>query len=338
MSGTSSRALDEYFAAERARHLDELMDFLRIPSVSALPAHRQDMARAAEWVAERLRAAGVPRVEVLPTAGHPVVWGAWPADDPGAPTALIYAHYDTQPADPLDQWETPPFEPAVRDGRFYARGASDDKGNLLISIAVTEALRAITGRPPLGLIFLFEGEEEIGSPNLRAFLNEHRDWLRADVAISADSAMWGQDAPSLVLGSKGLAGVQLDVRGTSTDLHSGLHGGLAPNALNALASLIASMRAPEGRITIDGFCDGVRPLTERERAAIAAVPFDEEEYRRSLGVDALIGEPGYGPLERNWARPTLDVNGLWGGFQGEGSKTVIPAEAHAKITCRLVPH
>lgn len=328
---------DAHFTAARAQLLAELNDLIRIPSVSALPAHRDDMVRAAEWVGARLRAAGVPTVEVLPTAGNPVVWGHWPAPDADAPTALIYAHYDTQPADPFDEWITPPFEPTERDGRLYARGASDDKGNLLIPIAVTEAFAKLDGRPPIGLVFLFEGEEEIGSRSLRPFLDANRDRLRADVAISADSAMWSQDGPSLVLGSKGLAGLQLDARGASGDLHSGLHGGMAPNPLNALATVLASMKAPDGRITIDGFFDGVRPLTEQEVAEIAAIPFDEAAYAASLGITAPVGDPEYSPLERNWARPTFDLNGIWGGFQGEGSKTVIPAEAHAKITCRLVP-
>jgi acetylornithine deacetylase/succinyl-diaminopimelate desuccinylase-like protein len=329
--------LDAYFVAGRERHLAELGDFIRVPSVSALPAHRDDMVRAAEWLAGRLRAAGAPEVEVLPTAGHPVVWGRWPAADPSAPTVLIYGHYDTQPADPFDLWETPPFEPTVRDGRLYARGASDDKGNLLLPVLVAEAFGQLAGGPPIGLVFLFEGEEEIGSPSLRPFLQEHRDRLRASVAISADSAMWSHELPSLVLGSKGLAGLQLDAHGAVGDLHSGLHGGMAPNPLNALATVVASMKAPDGRITIEGFDDDARPLTEREVAEVAAIPFDEGEYARSLGIDAPVGDPEYSPLERNWLRPTLDLNGIWGGFQGEGSKTVIPREAHAKITCRLVP-
>jgi acetylornithine deacetylase/succinyl-diaminopimelate desuccinylase-like protein len=337
-SGADDRArLDAWFTAERGRLLAELRELLRIPSVGALPAHRDDMTRAAEWVAARLRAAGVPEVAVLPTSGHPAVWGAWPATDPHAPTALIYGHYDTQPADPFDLWTTPPFEPTERDGRLYARGATDDKGNIFIPIAVAEAFAALAGQPPIGLIFLIEGEEETGSPNLRALLNQQRDRLRADVAVSADGAMWGQDAPSLTVGSKGLVGLQLEVRGANSDLHSGLQGGLAPNPLNALASVLASMRTPDGRITIDGFHDGVRPLTQRERDEIAAVLFDEAAYKETLGITALVGDREYSPLERNWARPTLDVNGLWGGFQGEGAKTVIPAEAHAKITCRLVP-
>src|SRR4051794_19958917 len=215
MAETDAARFDAHFAEARAQLLAELNDFIRIPSVSALPVHREDMVRAAEWVAARLRAAGVPTVKVLPTGGHPVVWGHWPAAEADAPIALIYAHYDTQPADPFDLWITPPFEPAERDGRLYARGASDDKGNLLIPIAVTEAFAKLVGRPPIGLVFLFEGEEEIGSPSLRALIEANRDRLRSDVAISADSAMWSQDGPSLVVGSKGLAGLQLDARGAS---------------------------------------------------------------------------------------------------------------------------
>jgi acetylornithine deacetylase/succinyl-diaminopimelate desuccinylase-like protein len=337
MTESEGRALAAYFEAERTRHLEEYREFLRIASVSALPAHRADIASAAAWVAGQLQGAGVPEVQIMPTAGHPVVYGAWPAERVGAPTVLIYAHYDTQPADPLDEWTTPPFVPTVRDDRMYARGASDDKGNLFVTLKVVEAFAATRGRPPVGLIFLFEGEEEIGSPNLQAFLREHTNLLRADAAISADSVMWAHNEPSLVLASKGLIALQVDVRGAQSDLHSGLHGGLAPNPLNALASLLGSMWTLDGRIRVEGFYDEVRSLGEQERAEITMVPFDEAAYARSIGISASVGEPHYGPLERNWTRPTLDLNGLWGGFQGEGSKTVIPREAHAKLTCRLVP-
>jgi len=337
MSNKDMQAFDAYFSAERDRHIEEYSEFLRIPSVSALPAHRVDMKRAAGWVANALRSAGVPTVEILPTEGHPVVYGAWPAEKPGTPTLLLYAHYDTQPADPLHEWTTPPFEPTIRDGRMYARGASDDKGNLFLTIKVVEAYSALYGRPPIGLIFLFEGEEEIGSPNLRACIQEHKERLHAEAVMSADSVMWANDAPSLVLASKGLIALQIDVRGAESDLHSGLHGGLAPNPLNALTTILGSMWSLDGKVQIEGFYDEVRPLSEQERAEIAAVPFDEASYARSIGIAAPVGEPGYGPLERNWARPTLDINGIWGGFQGEGSKTVIAREAHAKITCRLVP-
>ena len=224
MSDRDMQALDAYFVAERMRHLEEYREFLRIPSVSALPSHREEMKRAADWVASALRQAGVPTVEILPTQGHPVVYGAWPAEKPGIPTLLIYAHYDTQPADPLDEWTTPPFEPTIRDGRMYARGASDDKGNLFITLKVVEAFSALRGQPPIGLIFLLEGEEEIGSPNLRVCILEHKDRLRADAVMSADSVMWAHDTPSLVLASKGLIALQIDVRGAQSDLHSGLHG------------------------------------------------------------------------------------------------------------------
>ena len=337
MSDREMQALDTYFRAERTRHLEEYREFVRIPSVSALSSHRADIQSAADWVARTLRQAGVPTVEVMPTPGHPLVYGAWPAENPETPTLLLYAHYDTQPADPLDEWTTPPFEPTVRECRMYGRGASDDKGNLFLTLKVVEAFAALRGRPPVGLIFLFEGEEEIGSPHLQAFIHEHRDLLRADAVMSADSVMWAHGAPSLVLGSKGVIALQIDVAGAQSDLHSGLHGGLAPNPLNALATILASMWTPDGQICIEGFYDEVRPLSEQERADIAAVPFDEAAYARSIGIPAPVGEPQYRPLERNWARPTLDVNGLWGGFQGEGTKTVIAREAHAKITCRLVP-
>jgi acetylornithine deacetylase/succinyl-diaminopimelate desuccinylase-like protein len=337
MNNVDLQALDAYFVAERMRHLKEYRKFLRIPSVSALPSHREDIIRAANWVAQALRSAGVPTVEILPTEGHPVVYGAWPAEKPETPTVLIYAHYDTQPADPLSEWTSPPFEPTIRDGRMYARGASDDKGNLFLTLKVVEAYSTLYGRPPTGLIFLFEGEEEIGSPNLPAFIQEHKERLRADAVISADSVMWSNDEPSLVLASKGLIALQIDARGAESDLHSGLHGGLAPNPLNALTTMLGSMWTLDGKVQIEGFYEEVRPLSEQERAEIAAVPFDEASYERSIGIAAPVGEPGFSPLERNWARPTLDINGIWGGFQGEGSKTVIAREAHAKITCRLVP-
>jgi acetylornithine deacetylase/succinyl-diaminopimelate desuccinylase-like protein len=337
MSDVDMQALDAYFTAERERHIQEYSEFLRIPSVSALPAHREDIRRAAEWVADRLRIAGVPTVELLQTQGHPVVYGAWPAETEGTPTLLLYAHYDTQPADPFNEWTTPPFEPTIRDGRMYARGASDDKGNLFLTIKVVEAYSKLYGRPPVGLIFLFEGEEEIGSPNLRECILEQKERLQADAVMSADSVMWSNDVPSLVKGSKGLIALQIDVQGAESDLHSGLHGGLAPNPLNALTTMLGSMWSLDGRVQIEGFYDEVRPLSEQEKAEIAAVPFDETSYASSIGINTPVGEPGFGPLERNWARPTLDINGIWGGFQGEGSKTVIAREAHAKITCRLAP-
>jgi acetylornithine deacetylase/succinyl-diaminopimelate desuccinylase-like protein len=329
-------ACDAYLEEHDARHLAELQEFLRIPSVSSLPEHRDDVRRAAEWVADRLRELGAQGVELLPTGGNPVVYGEWPAPQ-GAPTALLYGHYDVQPPDPLDLWESPPFEPTVRDGKIYARGAADDKGNMLAPLKAIEALVATQGRVPIGLKCLFEGEEEVGSPSLPGFVRDNAARLKADFALSADGSMWGPDTPSLTLGSKGIAACQLDLRTANTDLHSGQYGAAVPNAVEALARLVTTMHDDAGRVTVPGFYDAVRELSAEERAQIARVPFDEEEYRGRLGLKALWGEPGYTILERAWARPTLDLNGIWGGFTGEGLKTVTPCEAHAKITCRLVP-
>ncbi|HKX18837.1 MAG TPA: dipeptidase [bacterium] len=329
-------AADAYLAKQRERHLRELQEFLRIPSVSALPAHRPDIARAAEWLAGRLRLTGVPEVRVMPTAGSPVVYGAWAAQ-PGAPTILLYGHYDVQPVDPVSLWQTPPFEPAVRDGRLVARGASDDKGSLFIPLLALEAIRNVAGGPPVNLKFMFEGEEETGSPNLAPFLHEQRDLLAADVTVSADGGQWDVDTPALALGNRGLTGLQIDMRGATTDLHSGTYGGAVANPLHALAGLLAGMHDADGRVTVAGFYDTVRTLGAAERRDLGKVPFDEAALRRDLGIAQFVGEPDYTPLERTWIRPTLEVNGMWGGFQGDGSKTVLPNEAHAKITCRLVP-
>lgn len=332
---SSESAGDAYLREHDDRHLEELKAWLRIPSVSALPRHAGDMRRAAEWAVAQLRALGAREAALLPTAGNPVVYGRIPAPA-GAPTALLYGHYDVQPADPLELWESPPFEPAVRDGRLYARGASDDKGNCFAALKGIEALLATAGRLPIGITFMIEGEEEIGSPSMAAFVRERRDLLAADFVLCADGGQFGPDQPSLSISSKGIAAGQLDLRTNAGDLHSGSYGASAPNAVEALTRLVASMHDAAGRVTVPGFYDDVRALTPAERAQIAAIPFDEEEFRRLVGAPALWGEPGYSVLERNWTRPTLDLNGLWGGFQGEGMKTVTPCEAHAKITCRLV--
>ena len=325
-----------YLAETEDRHLQELIDFLRIPSVSALPQHAGDVEAAAAWVADRLRAAGVPEVETLTEARSPVVIGRWRAGD-DKPTALIYAHYDVQPPDPLGLWETPPFEPTLRDGRIYARGAGDDKAGLLIAITAVEALTRGMGAPPINLVFFFEGEEEIGSPSVPAVVRAKRERLACDFVISADGGMWGPDEPALTLSSKGMAGCQIDLRTANTDLHSGEYGAAVPNAAQAIARLVAGFHAPDGRVAIDGFYDRVRELSAAERAEIAAFPFDEAAFLAEIGVGASWGEAGYTALERRWVRPTLDMNGIWGGFQGDGAKTVTPSEAHAKITCRLVP-
>jgi len=327
---------DAYFRKHREEHLHQLSAFLRIPSISALAAHREDVRRAAQWLVDELRRIGMPRVELFETGGHPLVYAEW-LEAEGAPTALIYGHYDVQPVDPLDLWETPPFEPSIRDGKIYARGASDDKGQIFMHLKVLEALFQTEGRLPVNVKVLLEGEEEIGSANLERFIREHRDLLKADVVVISDTSLYAPGVPSITYALRGLAAMEVEVVGAKGDLHSGLYGGVAPNAIHALAELLASLRSPDGKIAVEGFYDDVRPLTEEERQAFASLGFDEEALRQSLGVDALPGEPGYTALERMWARPTLEINGIYGGFQGEGTKTVIPARAGAKITCRLVP-
>ncbi len=325
-----------YLETQKSRFLDELIDFCRIPSISSLPAHISDVQRAAEWTAKRMEIAGIENVEIMPTGGHPVVYGDWLLAGNDKPTVLLYGHFDTQPVDPLELWDNPPFQPTLIDGRLYARGASDDKGGMMLPILAIEATLKTSGKLPINVKCFFEGQEEIGSPQLGDFISQNRALLSCDFAISADGGQFGADQPALLVGLKGLCGLQIDLRGAKSDLHSGVYGGAVQNPLHALAAVIASMRSPEGKILVDGFYDQVRPLTEEERAQIAAVPFDVEEYKAELEIDDTFGEPDYSTLERSWARPTLEVNGMWGGFQGEGTKTVLPNSAHAKITCRLV--
>ena len=318
-------------------HLDELLELLRMPSVSTDPAHKQDVQATAAWVADRLRRAGVPDVEVVPSAGHPSVIGRWyVAGD--QPTVLIYGHYDVQPEEPVDLWKTPAFEPSIRDGKIFARGSSDMKGNLLTAVQGVEALaKANGGRPPINVSFIFEGEEEIGSPHFRELVEANKEKLRADAVLSADGGQEGPDTPSLSVGLKGLGGVQINLRTANTDLHSGMYGAGVPNAVQAMVQLAATFHDAEGHVLVDGFYDKVKDLTPEDKAEIAAAPFDDAEFRDSLGLRALWGEAGYTTRERQWGRPTADFNGIWGGFQGEGVKTVTPSEAHLKITCRLVP-
>jgi acetylornithine deacetylase/succinyl-diaminopimelate desuccinylase-like protein len=318
-------------------YIGEFLEFLSIPSVSALPEHKPDIERAAQWLKARMQRAGIQDVRVIPTGGHPIVYGWAGAEDPGAPTVMIYGHYDTQPADPLDEWVTEPFKPEIRDGKVFARGAADDKGGVFPAIvAVEKALRG--DGLPVNVKFLFEGEEEIGSPNLKAFLVDNKELLQCDLVVSVDGGMYSREIPSLTTGSRGLCGIQIEVQGPRQDLHSGGAGGAVNNPLIALAQIIASMKDRDGKILVDGFYDDVLELTEAEREAFAKVPFDEDEYKERSGVPELFGEPGFTVAERLWARPTLDVVGMWGGFQGEGIKTIIPARAACKITCRLVPH
>ena len=323
-----------YLDDNQSRFIDELSDFLRIPSVSALPDHIPDVAKAAEWVAERLTGMGIENVQVMPTGGHPVVYGDWlHAGD--KPTILIYGHFDTQPADPFDLWETPPFEPTIRDGRIYARGATDDKGNMLAAILSIEALLKGEGALPVNVKFCFEGQEEIGSPQLPDFVAANKDLLACDLVVSSDGGQWSETEPAIWLSLRGMCALQIDLKGAKTDLHSGSYGGTIQNPIHTLTRLLASLRAPDGRILVDGFLDDVREYPPAERAELARTPYDEATYLAELGVSEVFGEPGYSTYERNWIRPTLEINGIWGGFQGEGIKTVLPNEAHAKITCRL---
>jgi acetylornithine deacetylase/succinyl-diaminopimelate desuccinylase-like protein len=326
----------EHLATHRRRILADLIEFAAIPSVSTDPAHAADVEAAAGWVAAELASAGPFVVRTIATPGNPVVYGEW-LHAPGRLTVLVYGHYDVQPADPLEKWRSPPWIPTVRDGRLYARGVSDDKGPMLIPIAVAAAFFTVARALPVNVKCMFEGEEEIGSPSLDAFIRENRDLLAADVVLSADGAMWRIDEPSLTVASRGLAGLELTLSGASKDLHSGRHGGAVANPLHALARLIATLHEPNGRIAVAGFYDTVRELSPAERAAIASLPFDDVAYLEQVGAPAVFGEPGYTTLERQWTRPTIEVNGMWGGYEGPGQKTVIPCEAHAKITCRLVP-
>ena len=317
------------------QYVEELCDFLRIPSVSGLSEHADDVKRAAEWVADRLQKAGMDAVEVMPTGGHPVVYGQW-LDAPGKPTVLIYGHFDVQPVDPLELWTTPPFEPEVRQERIYARGASDNKGNMLIPIIAVEALLRSEGALPVNVKFLFEGQEEIGSPQLPEFLKNNREVFACDLILNADSGQWSEDQPSILTALRGLCGLQIDVTGAATDLHSGIYGGAVQNPIHALIQILNSMRAADGRILIEGFYDSVRILSDAEKSQVDSIPFDESEFMNRVGVSELFGEAGFSNPERIWTRPTLELNGIWGGFQGEGLKTVLPNKDHAKMTCRLV--
>ncbi len=330
-------ALREFLTENRDRHLDELKDWLRIPSVSTDPEHAADCRAAAEWAARRLERAGCTRVEVFPTGGHPLVYGEW-LGAPGKPTVLVYGHYDVQPADPLELWTTPPFEPDVRDGKVFARGAADDKGQVIIHVDALEAHLRATGTCPVNVKFLIEGEEESGSANLEPFITSHKDLLACDAVAVSDTNMFAKGVPSICHGLRGLSYLQIDVVGTKSDLHSGSFGGAVINPAFALAQILAQLKDLDGRILVPGFYDKVRKLTPKERKAFATLPHDDRKYRKELGAPELFGEKGFTTLERLWARPTLEVNGVWGGYTGAGAKTVIPSEAHAKISMRLVPN
>jgi acetylornithine deacetylase/succinyl-diaminopimelate desuccinylase-like protein len=327
---------EEYLSANQDRFVEELRDLVRIPSVSAKPEHMPDVEAAGEWVVTRLKAAGAENIAMYPTAGHPVVYGDWLHAGSDKPTVLLYGHFDVQPAEPFELWETPAFEAALRDDRIYGRGASDDKGGMMTPIIAAEALLKTTGKLPVNVKFFFEGQEEIGSPTLAPFISANSKMLKADMIISADGGQWSETEPCLLLGLKGLVGCEITVTGAKSDLHSGMHGGGVANALHGLSQIIAELKGRDGRINVSGFYDDVIDLTVEDREAIARAPFDEAEYIEELGVPDVFGEEGYTTRENLWARPTLEINGLWGGYQGGGIKTVLPREAKAKITCRLV--
>ena len=329
-------AIIDFINSNRDRYVDELKTFLAIPSISALPQHRGDVRRCSEWTAEELRRIGLQNVRLIETPGYPVVYGDW-LGAPGAPTILFYGHYDVQPVDPLDLWESPPFEAAVREGEIYARGAADDKGQIFMHFKAVEAIMKQMGRLPVNIKFILEGEEEVGSAHLDEFVRDHKDQLAADVVVISDSPMFDRGVPSICYGLRGLVYFQIDLRGAKTDLHSGSFGGAVANPAFVLAQLLAQMKDRGGRVKIPGFYDDVQPLKEEERAEFKRLPFHEKRYRQDLGAPKLFGERDYTTLERVWARPTFEVNGLLSGFTAEGAKTVIPAVAMAKVSMRLVP-
>lgn len=328
-------ALDAFLQRSADERLDDYRAFLEIPSISTLSERGEDMIRAAEFIADHARATGLENVEVSPTAGHQIVYADWLHAE-GAPTVLVYGHYDVQPVDPLELWVRPPFEPRVEDGRIYARGAADDKGQVHLHLWAARAWLATHGRLPVNVRYVFEGEEESGSTNFDAWLRANRQRLDADLAVISDTGFFEGNLPAITIGLRGLMYAQIDVTGPSVDLHSGSYGGNVQNPAQALATILAGLKTPTGSVDVPGFYDEVRALTEREHAEFERLPLDEEAFRAHLGVPELFGEPGFSVLERRGARPTLDINGIWGGFQGEGSKTIIPAHAHAKVSTRLV--
>ena len=331
-----------YIEEHKDRFLEELIQFLKIPSISADSAYKEQVAQAAEFVKEKLLSAGADIAEIVSTKGHPIVYGE-KIVHPDLPTVLVYGHYDVQPPDPLNLWNSPPFEPVIKktkvhpDGAIFARGACDDKGQVYMHIKAFEAMNA-TDSLACNVKFMIEGEEEVGSDNLEPFLRDHKDKLKADVVLVSDTAIIANDVPSISIGLRGLSYVQVKVTGPNKDLHSGVYGGAVANPINVLTEMISSLMDENHHITIPGFYDDVQELSAEERKAIAEIPFDEEAYKEDLGVKALRGEKGFSPIEHTSIRPTLDINGIWGGYIGEGAKTVLPSEAYAKISMRLVPN
>ncbi|MFV2062919.1 MAG: dipeptidase [Chloroflexota bacterium] len=327
-------AIDLYLERTAETRLEELVEFLRIPTIGVLSEHHPDVLAGAEWLAHRFRSIGLENVDVSDTAGRPVVYADWLHAE-GAPTVIVYCHYDVQPVDPLDLWVRPPFEPRIENGRIYARGAADDKGQAHLHLWAARAWLDTAGRLPVNVRYVFEGEEEAGSPNFEAWLEANRDRLKADLVVVSDTGFHEGNHPALTVGLRGNTYLQIDVTGPRQDLHSGSFGGMVQNPANALTQILASLRDAEGRIIVPGFYQGSPELTEAQRAEFARLPFDEAAFVDEIGVPELFGESGFSPLERRGARPTLDICGIWGGFEGEGTKTIIPAHAHAKISCRL---
>jgi acetylornithine deacetylase/succinyl-diaminopimelate desuccinylase-like protein len=328
--------LSEFVSQHHQQNVEELKELLRIPSISSLSEHKEDIQKAASWIANKLESIGMEHVEIVQTKGHPIIYADWLHQE-NAPTVLVYGHYDVQPVDPIHLWETPPFEPDIRDEKIYARGATDDKGQTFLHIKAVEALLKLENKLPVNLKFCIEGEEEIGSPNLPQFLAENKEKLACDVVIISDSDMWDRGVPAITYSLRGLAALEFSLKTANTDLHSGMFGGGVQNANHLLVQLLSTLHDANGKVNVEGFYDDVLELTEFEKEQIKALGFDEEKLKKQLGLTELTGgENNYPYPEKINSRPTLELNGIWGGFQGEGTKTVIPNEAHAKITCRLV--
>lgn len=326
-----------YIDSNQEKFVEELKDFLRIPSISALPEHKNDINKCAEFVAEKLKAAGIRTIEIIKTEGNPLVYGEW-LGAPGKPTVLIYGHYDVQPVDPLELWDNPPFDPVIKDGKIFARGATDDKGQMFMHIKSVEAFFKTVGSLPVNVKFIIEGEEEVGSESLEKFVNNNKEKLKCDAVLVSDTALYDEGVPTLTYGLRGLCYMELEVTGPNRDLHSGSFGGAVENPINALAEIISKLKDSNGRIKIPHFYDDVKSLTKKERENFKRLKFSEKKYAKMLGVKKLFGEKGYSTLERTWARPTLDCNGIIGGFIEDGAKTVLPSKAKAKISMRLVPN
>jgi acetylornithine deacetylase/succinyl-diaminopimelate desuccinylase-like protein len=328
--------IKEYIASNKDRFISELFDWLRIPSVSADSRYKQDVRKAAEFLKERLSDAGVDKVEICETKGHPIVY-AEKMVNPSLPTVLVYGHYDVQPADPVNLWTSPPFEPVIKDGKIYARGSCDDKGQVYMHVKAFEIMMK-QNLLPCNVKFMVEGEEEVGSDNLGIFVKENKSKLKADIILISDTALISLQHPSITTGLRGLSYMEVEVTGPNRDLHSGVYGGAVANPINTLCAMIASLHDSDGRVNIPGFYDKVQELTAAEREALNKAPFDLNAYKKELSIEEIKGEKGYTTLERTGVRPTLDVNGIWGGYTGEGAKTVLPSKAHAKISMRLVPN